>query len=212
MHSDDTLEPHVLPIARVYAEQPRPNYEMPLILHNQDAVKTASNTSQKSVQIAARSTIQASWPTSNDPFIQAAARATSRLLLLPSKLSWPSYQGPQPLSRVDVYLSFGRVCNSSLQSLPLFALHCSSPAVGPSHHISFCYAPIFLPISTFRLIMADSGSTAKGDIVQNISSSPTASTLEAPIDRAAEKRLLRKLDLRILPVLWILYLVNFIDR
>ncbi|KAJ4355059.1 hypothetical protein N0V95_003277 [Ascochyta clinopodiicola] len=38
------------------------------------------------------------------------------------------------------------------------------------------------------------------------------STLDPAGDRAAERRLLRKLDLRILPVLWVLYLVNFIDR
>jgi hypothetical protein len=57
-----------------------------------------------------------------------------------------------------------------------------------------------------------SESIEKGVSVQNVPYSPTASTLEAPIDRAAEKRLVRKLDLRILPVLWLLYLVNFIDR
>jgi hypothetical protein len=60
--------------------------------------------------------------------------------------------------------------------------------------------------------MADPGAAMKGAIVGDTLVSPTASTLEAPVDRAAEKRLLRKLDLRILPVLWILYLVNFIDR
>jgi hypothetical protein len=52
----------------------------------------------------------------------------------------------------------------------------------------------------------------KGAIIEDNPVSPTSSTLEPTIDRAAEKRLLRKLDLRILPVLWILYLVNFIDR
>lgn len=31
-------------------------------------------------------------------------------------------------------------------------------------------------------------------------------------DCADERRLLRTLDFRILPILWILYLVNFIDR
>lgn len=33
-----------------------------------------------------------------------------------------------------------------------------------------------------------------------------------PFDHVAQRRLVRKLDIRILPVLWILYLVNFIDR
>lgn len=57
-----------------------------------------------------------------------------------------------------------------------------------------------------------SESFEKGVAVQDVPVSSTASTAETPIDRAAEKRLLRKLDLRILPVLWLLYLVNFIDR
>ncbi|KAL5119256.1 hypothetical protein ACEQ8H_002743 [Pleosporales sp. CAS-2024a] len=60
--------------------------------------------------------------------------------------------------------------------------------------------------------MADSLSDTKGGIVEHTVPSPTTSTLEGPTDRAAEKRLLRKLDFRILPVLWILYLVNFVDR
>ncbi|KAH8726936.1 major facilitator superfamily domain-containing protein [Phaeosphaeriaceae sp. PMI808] len=59
--------------------------------------------------------------------------------------------------------------------------------------------------------MADTASM-KGAAAKESTISTPSSTLEAPIDRAAEKRLLRKLDLRILPVLWILYLVNFIDR
>lgn len=59
--------------------------------------------------------------------------------------------------------------------------------------------------------MADQASV-KGAVVHDTPVSPTTSTLEPNIDRTAEKRLLRKLDLRILPVLWILYLVNFIDR
>jgi hypothetical protein len=58
-----------------------------------------------------------------------------------------------------------------------------------------------------------SGSIVEKDgIVHDVTASPTASTLEAPIDRAAERRLVRKLDFRVLPVLWLLYLVNFIDR
>jgi hypothetical protein len=61
-------------------------------------------------------------------------------------------------------------------------------------------------------LMADSASITKGAIVQDGPVSPTSSTPEPPVDRAAERRLVRKLDLRILPVLWLLYLVNFIDR
>lgn len=57
----------------------------------------------------------------------------------------------------------------------------------------------------------DSASLEKGAAVSI--RSPTSSThLSPPFDKAAERRLIRKLDLRILPVLWILYLVNFIDR
>lgn len=60
--------------------------------------------------------------------------------------------------------------------------------------------------------MADFNSVEKGAYVQDVPVSPTGSTTEHGFDRAAERRLIRKLDLRILPVLWILYLVNFIDR
>ena len=60
--------------------------------------------------------------------------------------------------------------------------------------------------------MADSSAAEKGAFVQHAPASHASSTIEPPFDRAAERRLLRKLDLRILPVLWILYLVNFIDR
>ncbi|KAH6862884.1 hypothetical protein AA0119_g8730 [Alternaria tenuissima] len=60
--------------------------------------------------------------------------------------------------------------------------------------------------------MADSNSVEKGAYVQDVPVSPTGSTTEHGFDRAAERRLIRKLDMRILPVLWILYLVNFIDR
>ena len=61
--------------------------------------------------------------------------------------------------------------------------------------------------------MADlNNSLEKGAFVQNATESPVSSTIEPTFDRAAERKLLRQLDLRILPVLWILYLVNFIDR
>ena len=61
--------------------------------------------------------------------------------------------------------------------------------------------------------MADTNSAEKGMHVHDSPPvSPAGSTTEHGFDRAAERRLLRKLDLRILPVLWILYLVNFIDR
>jgi len=33
-----------------------------------------------------------------------------------------------------------------------------------------------------------------------------------PIDKALEKKLLRKLDLRVVPILWCLFLVSFFDR
>ncbi|KAG9381197.1 MFS general substrate transporter [Pyrenophora tritici-repentis] len=60
--------------------------------------------------------------------------------------------------------------------------------------------------------MADTTSSAeKGVLVQSTSLSPSP-TQPHTFDPTAERRLLRKLDLRILPILWLLYLVNFIDR
>jgi hypothetical protein len=60
--------------------------------------------------------------------------------------------------------------------------------------------------------MADSNFVEKGVFVQDAPVFNALPSVKPPFDRAAERRLLRKLDLRILPVLWILYLVNFIDR
>lgn len=34
----------------------------------------------------------------------------------------------------------------------------------------------------------------------------------APIDKALERKLLMKLDLRVIPILWVLFLVSFFDR
>ncbi|OCK78051.1 MFS general substrate transporter [Lepidopterella palustris CBS 459.81] len=42
--------------------------------------------------------------------------------------------------------------------------------------------------------------------------SGSESPSEPPIDPIIEKRLLRKLDMRVVPILWILYLVSFVDR
>jgi hypothetical protein len=61
--------------------------------------------------------------------------------------------------------------------------------------------------------MAYPNSTEKGIHVQDAPVSPIISgILEPPFDRAAERRLIRKLDLRVLPILWLLSLVNFLDR
>ena len=60
--------------------------------------------------------------------------------------------------------------------------------------------------------MSSPSSIEKGAHIHGIPVSTPTSDLEPPFDRKKEKRLLRKLDLRILPVLWLLYLVNFIDR
>lgn len=60
--------------------------------------------------------------------------------------------------------------------------------------------------------MTDSSAVEKGTFVHDSPVSHVSSTIETTFDRTAERRLLRKLDARILPVLWILYLVNFIDR
>ncbi|ORY00958.1 major facilitator superfamily domain-containing protein [Clohesyomyces aquaticus] len=58
----------------------------------------------------------------------------------------------------------------------------------------------------------DSASFEKSGATTDVALSPTTSSLEQPFDTAVERRLVRKLDIRIIPVLWILYLVNFIDR
>ena len=60
--------------------------------------------------------------------------------------------------------------------------------------------------------MVDANSVEKGAYVRDSAVSPSKPTVEITFEPAAERRLLRKLDFRILPVLWILYLVNFIDR
>jgi hypothetical protein len=75
--------------------------------------------------------------------------------------------------------------------------------------ISHCSTPLqFCNLSA----MAEQSSIEKGAFVQDSSVSSPGSTAEVTFDPVAERKLLRKLDLRILPVLWILYLVNFIDR
>lgn len=60
--------------------------------------------------------------------------------------------------------------------------------------------------------MSESRDIEKEAKVQNSPVSLEHSLSGGNFDHAAERRLLRKLDARILPVLWILYLVNFIDR
>jgi MFS family permease len=60
--------------------------------------------------------------------------------------------------------------------------------------------------------MSSPPSIGKEAHVQGIPVSTTPPTPETPFDRNHERRLLQKLDIRILPVLWLLYLVNFIDR
>lgn len=60
--------------------------------------------------------------------------------------------------------------------------------------------------------MANMSSAEKDFYVQDTSISSPSSTDKVIYDRDAERKLVRKLDFRILPVLWLLYLVNFIDR
>jgi hypothetical protein len=45
-----------------------------------------------------------------------------------------------------------------------------------------------------------------------VASSSEPSVLQAPFDKAAERRLLWRLDLTVMPLLWLLYLVCFVDR
>ena len=80
-----------------------------------------------------------------------------------------------------------------------------------------CFAAIIYrstppQLSNSQFAMENSSSVEKGAYVQDSTVSSPGSTAEVTFDPAAERKLLRKLDLRILPVLWILYLVNFIDR
>ena len=58
----------------------------------------------------------------------------------------------------------------------------------------------------------DANSMEKQQVLTDSNASPSLTSGERVVDRAAERRLVRKLDLRIIPVLWILYLCNFIDR
>lgn len=59
----------------------------------------------------------------------------------------------------------------------------------------------------------DNNSAEKGPVVlDRVRSDSPEDNLQPPFDKVAERKLLRKVDIRVLPVLWILYLVNFIDR
>lgn len=61
--------------------------------------------------------------------------------------------------------------------------------------------------------MSDVGGIEKGLVVRDEVCAPSSdSGLQPSFDRAAERKLLRKIDLRVIPVLWVLYLVNFVDR
>lgn len=66
-------------------------------------------------------------------------------------------------------------------------------------------------IPTFLPPMADPTFSEKGITVRG-SVSHASSSFEPPFDRGAEKRLLRRLDIRIIPLVWFLFLVNFVDR
>jgi len=60
--------------------------------------------------------------------------------------------------------------------------------------------------------MAETGSLEKGAIVVPATPTSSSSIPAEPFDRSAERRLIHKLDLRIIPVLWTLQLVSFVDR
>ncbi|KAF2181111.1 MFS general substrate transporter [Zopfia rhizophila CBS 207.26] len=60
--------------------------------------------------------------------------------------------------------------------------------------------------------LSTSSDPEKNPAVISEARSPSPNVIHPPLDRTAETRLKRKLDLRILPVLWVLYLVNFVDR
>jgi hypothetical protein len=62
------------------------------------------------------------------------------------------------------------------------------------------------------------GSIEKNPVIEpSVLESPTTpkhygSLTLAPIDKALERKLLLKLDLRVIPILWVLFLVSFFDR
>lgn len=58
----------------------------------------------------------------------------------------------------------------------------------------------------------ETSSLEKQPVVTGSVPSASFTSNERTVYHAAERRLVRKLDLRIIPVLWILYLCNFIDR
>lgn len=61
--------------------------------------------------------------------------------------------------------------------------------------------------------MSNHSELEKPPMVQSESPVPSETGLPLPpFDKAAEKRILRKLDLKVLPILWLLYLVCFVDR
>lgn len=47
---------------------------------------------------------------------------------------------------------------------------------------------------------------------RSLESPKPESSEKSPIDSALEKKLLRKLDFRVIPILWFLFLVSFFDR
>ncbi|PVH97218.1 MFS general substrate transporter [Periconia macrospinosa] len=61
--------------------------------------------------------------------------------------------------------------------------------------------------------MSNHNEPEKPPVVQSKSPVPSEASLpQPPFDKNAEKRILRKLDLKVLPILWLLYLVCFVDR
>lgn len=61
--------------------------------------------------------------------------------------------------------------------------------------------------------MSQSESEKTPVAVEKESHTPSDQQLpQPPFDKAAEGRILRKLDMRVLPILWLLYLVCFVDR
>lgn len=80
-------------------------------------------------------------------------------------------------------------------------------------HLRLLSIPIVpKPDSTSRTMAAHAIPMEKQQVLTGSNASPSLTSNERVVDRAAERRLVRKLDLRIIPVLWILYLCNFIDR
>lgn len=92
-------------------------------------------------------------------------------------------------------------------SLILFDSLCSFPGIQQKFVLLVTMAPNAVDNATLQ-----DTETGKGDQVDLKDLVEVVEDATDAIDPAAEKRLLRKIDLRLIPILFVLYLCAFIDR